>query len=52
MMSQGASKTNMSMVVQGSEGQRAVQALHAEFFPKIGEAEGSGSASDGNGALN
>lgn len=32
MMSQGASKTNISLVVDGSEGQKAVQMLHDEFF--------------------
>lgn len=32
MMSQGASKTNISLVVPGSVGQRAVQLLHTEFF--------------------
>lgn len=32
MMSQGASKTNISLVIDGSEGKRAIQALHAEFF--------------------
>lgn len=32
MMSQGASKTNISLVVEGSEGLSAVQALHREFF--------------------
>ena len=32
MMSQGASKVNISLVVEGSEAQHAVRALHAEFF--------------------
>ena len=32
MMSQGASKTNISLVVPGAVGQRAVQLLHNEFF--------------------
>jgi aspartate kinase len=32
MMSQGASKTNISLVIEESEGTRAVQALHAKFF--------------------
>eukprot|EP00775_Hariotina_reticulata_P002172 gene2172-2491_t len=32
MMSQGASKVNISLIVDGSEGQRAVKALHGEFF--------------------
>jgi hypothetical protein len=34
MMSQGASKTNISLVIDGSLGQKAVQVLHAEFFGK------------------
>jgi len=32
MMSQGASKVNISLVVEGAEAQHAVRALHAEFF--------------------
>ena len=32
MMSQGASKTNISLVIDGTVGQKAVQVLHAEFF--------------------
>lgn len=32
MISQGASKTNISMVIDGSRGQDAVKALHHEFF--------------------
>lgn len=32
MMSQGASKVNISLVIDGAEGQRAVRALHQEFF--------------------
>lgn len=32
MMSQGASKTNISLIVSDSEGQRAVEAIHEEFF--------------------
>ncbi|MEW5307394.1 MAG: hypothetical protein WDW36_009796 [Sanguina aurantia] len=32
MMSQGASKTNISLVIDGTEGKRAIQALHVEFF--------------------
>eukprot|EP00195_Chlamydomonas_chlamydogama_P005756 CAMPEP_0202902490 /NCGR_PEP_ID=MMETSP1392-20130828/16885_1 /ASSEMBLY_ACC=CAM_ASM_000868 /TAXON_ID=225041 /ORGANISM="Chlamydomonas chlamydogama, Strain SAG 11-48b" /LENGTH=481 /DNA_ID=CAMNT_0049589263 /DNA_START=346 /DNA_END=1791 /DNA_ORIENTATION=+ len=36
MMSQGASKTNISLVVDGALGQRAVQVLHAEFFGAAG----------------
>lgn len=34
MMSQGASKVNISLVVDGTEGTKAVKALHAEFFEK------------------
>lgn len=34
MMSQGASKTNISLVVDGAVGQKAVQVLHTEFFAK------------------
>ncbi|KAL6755007.1 Aspartate/glutamate/uridylate kinase [Haematococcus lacustris] len=32
MMSQGASKTNISLVVEGADGQTAVLALHMRFF--------------------
>ena len=32
MMSQGASKTNISLIVDDTEGRQAVQSLHAEFF--------------------
>ena len=32
MMSQGASKNNISLVVSNDEGNNAVQALHKEFF--------------------
>ncbi len=32
MMSQGASKTNISLIVADSEGKQVVQALHKEFF--------------------
>jgi aspartate kinase len=32
MMSQGASKVNISLVVDQAQGQHAVRALHAEFF--------------------
>ncbi|GFH27476.1 aspartokinase [Haematococcus lacustris] len=32
MMSQGASKTNISLVVEGADGQKAVLALHKRFF--------------------
>ncbi|GAX83624.1 hypothetical protein CEUSTIGMA_g11048.t1 [Chlamydomonas eustigma] len=35
MMSQGASKTNISLVVDGKLGQQAVQLLHAEFFSPV-----------------
>ena len=33
MMSQGASKTNISLIVSEEEAKKAVKALHAEFFP-------------------
>lgn len=32
MMSQGASKTNISLIVSDEEGKTAVRALHQEFF--------------------
>lgn len=32
MISQGASKTNISLIVDDAEGPRAVTALHDEFF--------------------
>lgn len=32
MMSQGASKTNISLVVDGARGTETVRALHQEFF--------------------
>ncbi len=32
MMSQGASKTNISLIVADAEGRTVVQALHSEFF--------------------
>jgi aspartate kinase len=32
MMSQGASKTNISLIVRDSEAKHAVRCLHAEFF--------------------
>lgn len=32
MMSQGASKTNISLIVDDSQGQHAVRCLHQEFF--------------------
>ena len=35
MMSQGASKTNISLVVEGADGTRAVQALHKRFFEEL-----------------
>lgn len=34
MMSQGASKTNISLIVSDAEGRRAVRALHAQFFAR------------------
>lgn len=34
MISQGASKTNISLVVPDCDGRRAVQALHVEFFER------------------
>ncbi len=36
MMSQGASKVNISLVVDSSIAVHAVQALHAEFFEQPG----------------
>jgi aspartate kinase len=41
MMSQGASKVNISLVVDAADGKRAVQALHREFFGG-GDANGNG----------
>ena len=32
MMSQGASKTNISLIVADAEAQAVVRALHSEFF--------------------
>ncbi len=32
MMSQGASKTNISLIVSDSEAKQVVRALHDEFF--------------------
>ena len=32
MMSQGASKTNISLIVGSDQGRQAVKALHDEFF--------------------
>lgn len=32
MMSQGASKTNISLIIQNDQSKKAVQALHEEFF--------------------
>jgi len=32
MMSQGASKTNISLIVGNGQGKQAVKALHSEFF--------------------
>jgi aspartate kinase len=34
MMSQGASKTNISLIVADEEGKHAVRALHREFFER------------------
>jgi len=48
MMSQGASKVNISLIVDGDEGQRAVKALHAEFFEK-GSGHSNGTSKRGNG---
>ncbi|KAG2433287.1 hypothetical protein HXX76_008354 [Chlamydomonas incerta] len=56
MMSQGASKTNISLVVDGARGVEAVQALHREFFdgpsvcstnagPTVGLGNGNGNGS-------
>lgn len=46
MMSQGASKTNISLVVNDAEGDRAIKALHAQFFPAAAVAAANG---NGNG---
>ncbi|GBF88595.1 aspartokinase chloroplastic-like [Raphidocelis subcapitata] len=43
MMSQGASKVNISLVIDAADGQRAVKALHEEFFGS----EGCGCNGDG-----
>ncbi len=32
MMSMGASKTNISLVIEASQGTQAIQALHKKFF--------------------
>uniref|UniRef100_A0A7S0R5D6 Aspartokinase n=1 Tax=Chlamydomonas leiostraca TaxID=1034604 RepID=A0A7S0R5D6_9CHLO len=40
MMSQGASKTNISLVIEGRDGQRAVQALHKKFFEELPHSHG------------
>lgn len=37
MLSQGSSKTNISMVVDSSQGKRVVQLLHREFFEQQGD---------------
>ncbi|KAF8056140.1 AK1 [Scenedesmus sp. PABB004] len=50
MMSQGASKVNISLVVDGSEGTRAVQALHREFFEDAPACAPAAAGSNGNGA--
>jgi aspartate kinase len=57
MMSQGASKTNISLVVQGERGQEAVRLLHKEFFdaPSVCSTPQGitvGLPSNGNGAHN
>jgi aspartate kinase len=39
MLSQGSSKTNISMVVDGAQAQRVVQLLHREFFEQQGNPE-------------
>ena len=39
MISQGASKTNIALVMDSDKAQEAVQALHLEFY---GETKGSG----------
>lgn len=46
MMSQGASKVNISLVIDAEHGQRAVRALHAEFFGGGASAGGNGHASN------
>lgn len=49
MISQGASKTNISMLVDDEEGSAAVNAIHAEFFPfEYGEILPSGSTDADN----
>ncbi|KAL6755316.1 hypothetical protein V8C86DRAFT_3027447 [Haematococcus lacustris] len=40
MMSQGASKTNISLVVEGADGQKAVLALHKRFFKDSSHVDG------------
>lgn len=35
MMSQGASKTNISLIVGDEQGKQAVRALHEEFFEEL-----------------
>lgn len=45
MMSQGSSKTNISLVLNSSEGQRALVALHREFFEEEAAQNGNGNGS-------
>lgn len=42
MMSQGASKVNISLVIDAADGQRAVRALHADFFADAAGAPANG----------
>lgn len=46
MMSQGASKVNISLVVDAADGQRAVKALHEEFWPAKDCGCGGGKAAE------
>lgn len=51
MMSQGASKVNISLVVDAAEGQHAVRMLHAAFFEgQQPAAPAAAKHSAGNGA--
>jgi len=36
MVSQGSSKCNISLLVDDAEGQKAVSAIHEEFFGRVG----------------
>ncbi|KIY91840.1 hypothetical protein MNEG_16122, partial [Monoraphidium neglectum] len=49
MMSQGASKVNISLVVDAAEGKRAVRTLHQEFFSAERPAAAPASVGTGNG---